>query len=325
MKTPVASPFRSCKRLGLPFYRCPSSASVVLGILVTALILVTHVFVDRMKDFDVAMIIEIGVSASLLLILFLIISRLQRDVERAEEAREHLHEIEGIRNEFTNIASQDIAEACTAIKWGIRTLEPAFDLLAPNDRQTLMRIRDRNDHILDVVRNLIILARIERKEVRIAAAQTDLHSVIENLLAVTSRRTKAHGTQVIYVPPPTQIFVNTDHIVLSDILQSLYAYSLERTRGVSDAINIRAFMMATGEANVARIIIADNAPPVPEHMRKDIFARVIRNPTTGEMNSTSLGPHVAHELAAVLGVELTATTTDDQTSFAITFPPAKTA
>lgn len=321
MKTSQLSAFSSCKRLNIPFYRCPSIASVFLGSFAVASILVIHRFTDRMRDSYLALVIEISLAAALLLIFFLIVNRLQRNVERIEEGREHQHEMEELRNEYTHIASRDIAEASTAIKWGIRTLEPSLDLLGKVEQQTLMRIRDRNDHVLDVVRNLTLLARIERKEIVISRAQTDINAVINNLLTITARRTKAHGTQVVYVPPPEPIIISTDHIILADILQSLYTYSLERTRGASDAISLRAFTLNTGETVMARIIIADNAPPIPEHMRKDIFERVSKNPTTGEMTSSSLGPHVARALADILGVELIATTTDEQTSFSITFTP----
>lgn len=319
MKTSKHSAFSTCKRLNIPFYRCPWIASIILGIITTVLILVTQRFTDHMRDTYLALVVEISVAAALLLIFFLIINRLQRNIERIEEGKEYQHELEEMRNEYTHIASRDIAEASTAIKWGIRTLEPSLDLLGKIEQQTLMRIRDRNDHVLDVVRNLTLLARIERKEIVISRAQTDLNAVINNLLTITARRTKAHGTQVVYVPPPEPIMINTDHIILADILQSLYTYALERTRGASDAISIRAFTLNTGTDVMARIIVADNAPPIPEHMRKDIFERVSKNPTTGEMSSTSLGPHVAHALADLLGVELAATTTDEQTSFSITF------
>lgn len=321
MKSSKPSAFSSCKRLKIPFYRCPAIASVFLGALTVVVILISQRLTDRMYDTYVALVIEISLAASLLLIFFLIVNRLQRNIERIEESKEHQHEIEELRNEYTHIASRDIAEASTAIKWGIRTLEPSLDLLGKIEQQTLMRIRDRNDHVLDVVRNLTLLARIERKEIVISRAQTDINAVINNLLTITARRTKAHGTQVVYVPPPEPIIISTDHIILADILQSLYTYALERTRGASDAISLRAFTLNTGEAVMARIIIADNAPPIPEHMRKDIFQRVSKNPTTGEMTSTSLGPHVAHALAELLGVELVATTTDEQTSFSITFTP----
>ncbi len=320
MKPTKHSAFSSCKRLNIPFYRCPPIASVFLGALTVAIILVTQRFTDNMHDSYVALVVQISIAASLLLIFFLIINRLQRNIERIEEEKEHQHEIEEMRNEYTHIASRDIAEASTAIKWGIRTLEPSLDQLGKIEQQTLMRIRDRNDHVLDIVRNLTLLARIERKEIVISRAQTDINAVVNNLLTITARRTKAHGAQVVYVPPPEPIFVDTDHIILADILQSLYTYALERTRGVSDAISLRAFTINAGDAVMARIIIADNAPPIPEYMRKDIFARVSRDPNTGEMTSTSLGPHVAHALSELLGVELIATTTDEQTSFSITFP-----
>ena len=321
MKTPSLSAFSTCKRLGIPLYRCPTVASVFLGALTVAIILIAQRLTDRMHDTYLALVIEISVAATLLLLFFLIVNRLQRNIERIEEEREHQHEIEELRNEYTHIASRDIAEASTAIKWGIRTLEPSLDMLGKLEQQTLMRIRDRNDHVLDVVRNLTLLARIERKEIVISRAQTDINSVVNNLLTITARRTKAHGTQVVYVPPPEPIIISTDHIILADILQSLYTYCLERTRGASDAISLRAFTLNAENTVMARIIIADNAPPIPEHMRKDIFERVSKNPTTGEMTSSSLGPHVARALADLLGVELVATTTDEQTSFSITFTP----
>jgi nitrogen-specific signal transduction histidine kinase len=135
-----------------------------------------------------------------------------------------------------------------------------------------------------------------------------------------SRRTLAHGSHLAFVPPPEILLATTDHIVLADIIQSLYTYTLERTRGSSDTITIRAFRTQQESGSGVRILIADNAPQAPEYVQKDIFSRVIRNPHTGEMESASLGPHAAHLLANILGIELSVTSSEEQTAFTITVP-----
>lgn len=308
-------------RLGIPFYKRPAFASIVIGTLSLGVILITQRYLTRYMDAEIGLVTEISVATICMFALFIVVNHLQSSVSKKELEARHTSTVEEMRNEFTHIASRDIAEASTAIKWGVRTLEPAFEALDEHDRETLYHIRDRNDHILDIVRNLVILARIERKEIIVSHTPTNITGVIENVIATASRRTKAHGSQVIFVPPPEQIVVETDHVILSDILQSLYSYCLDRTRGAADAINIRAFTIQSEGSSIARIVITDNAPPVAEHIRKNIFARAIRNPHTGELENTSLGPHVAQQLAQLLGVELLATTTDEQTSFSLSFLP----
>ncbi len=310
----------ACKRLGIPFYKCPAFASLIFGTFSVAIIVLTQKYADLYLETEVALVTEISVAAALMFLLFLLVNRLQNNIEKKEQALQHQSEIEALRNEFTHIASRDIAEASTAMKWGIRTLEPSFESLSKQDQETLLHIRDRNDHILDIVRNLVLLSRIDRKEVVITKTQGNIAATIENVLSIMSRRTLAHGSHLAFIPPPETLLATTDHVVLADIIQSLYTYSLERTRGATDTITIRAFRTQHENGSGVKIIIADNAPPAPEYVQKDIFSRVIRNPHTGEMESASLGPHTAHLLADILNIELTISSSEEQTAFTMIVP-----
>jgi signal transduction histidine kinase len=149
------SQLSSCKRLGIPFYKCPAFASLLFGTVSVVLILLTQRYADRYLETEVALVTEIVIAAALMFLLFLLVNRLQNNIEKKEQLLQHQSEIEALRNEFTHIASRDIAEASTAMKWGIRTLEPSFEQLPKQDQETLLHIRDRNDHILDIVRNLV--------------------------------------------------------------------------------------------------------------------------------------------------------------------------
>lgn len=319
MSKSLFSSIYAYKRLGIPFYKSPSFASVTFGAFSVAAILLTEKYASRYLDTELALVAEITVASVLMLTLFLIVGKLQHDIEKEEEKQKFKSEIEELRNEFTYIASRDIAEASTAIKWGIRTLEPTFSKLPHNEKDTLMHIRDRNDHILDIVRNLVLLSRLEHKEIKVSESSADLADTVGNILSVMSRRTTAHGSEVIFVPPPEPLVLTTDHVILSDLIQSLFTYSLERTRGKADMISIRAFLLREENQNTPRIVIADTAPPPPTHVAEHMFDRVIRNPHTDDMEISPLGPHTAKLLADMIGAELTVTATENQTSFAISF------
>lgn len=310
----------SLNEIKIPYYKRPLFASVVIGILSLAIIIYTQRRLTIHMETEIALVTEISVATVCMFILFIVVNQLQNNVSRAEEASKHFREIEVIRNEFTSIASRDIAEASTAIKWGIRTLEPEFELLKKTDLETLLHIRDKNDHILEIVRSLVILSRIERKEIVVSPTPTNISGVIENLLHAMDPRVKAKGTRLLFEMPKNSVIVETDNIILSELLQSLFTYCLERTRGSQDAISIRAFEIKEDEKTTTKITVSDNAPPVEEYMKTDIFARVIRNPYTGELENTQLGPHVAKLLSDLINVKIEATLTESQTLFTISFP-----
>lgn len=323
MKLFEKNPNSVYNRLNIPFYKRPAFASIVMCFLGVFAIWFTEKYITVGTDAITGLVIEISVAVAAMFLLFIIVNQLQAAVAKKEAVIEKTHEIEAIRNEFTNIASRDIAEASTAIKWGIRSLEPTFEAMKKSDKETFQHIRDKNDHVLEIVRNLVLLSRIERKEIIISNTNTELGGLIENMLYTSEPRTKAIGTQVIFVPLAEAIKVETDSITLSDMLLSIYTYCLERTHGPQNSITVKAFTINSGTETTAKISIGDDATPVPEYMRKDIFARAIRNPHTGELENTPLGPHAAHLLAELLGVKLEANLTDTQTSFTITFPAIK--
>jgi signal transduction histidine kinase len=304
----------------IPYYKKPLFASIIIGILSLAIIIYTQRRLTIHMETEIALVTEISVATVCMFILFIVVNQLQSNISRIEALNKHSREIEILRNEFTSIASRDIAEASTAIKWGIRTLEPDFEQLKKTDLETLLHIRDKNDHILEIVRSLVILSRIERKEIVVSPSQTNISGVIENLLHAMEPRIKAKGTKLSFEIPVENVIIDTDHIVLSELLQSLFTYCLERTRGTQDTVSIRTFTVNEGIKATAKITISDNAPPVEEYMRTNIFARAIHNPHTGDLENTQLGPHVAKLLSDLIGANIEASLTESQTSFTISFP-----
>lgn len=310
----------SLSEFEIPYYRRPLFASIIIGILSLIIIIYTQRNLTRYMDAELSLVTEMSVATVCMFFLLIVVNHLQGNVTRAAAAEKHSHEIQSIRSEFTSIASRDIAEASTAIKWGIRMLEPGFKLLKESDMETLSHIRDKNDHILEIVRSLVVLSRIERKEIVVSPSQTNLAGVIENLLSTMDPRIRAKGTKTAFIVPPETIVIETDHIVLSELLQSLFTYCLERTSGPQHTVSVRAFMVNQEGKVTPRIIISDDASTVPEYIKQDIFARAIRNPHTGELENTQLGPHVAKLLSELIGATLEATITEAQTSFSLSFP-----
>ncbi len=305
------------KKLDIPFYKRPSFASITIGLISVAIILFTQKYITSKMSVEIGLVTEISVATICMFFLYIVVNQLQSSIAKKEVLSEKTREIEAIRNEFTNIASRDIAEASTAIKWGIRSLEPSFDLMKKGEKETLQHIRDKNDHVLEIVRNLVILSRAERGEIIVSKTNTDIGSVIDNLLHTTYPRVKAVGTKIIYEEPSDRIRINVDPIILSDLLLSIFTYCLERTHNSLDEITIKVFQINEGEKKTVKINIGDNASPIPEYMRNNIFDRAIRNPHTGELENTPLGPHVAKILSEILKIEVETNLTDTSTSFSI--------
>ncbi len=308
------------EKLNIPFYKRPAFASIAIGLISLLVIVLTQRYVTKYMDAELGLVTEISVATVFMFILFVVVNQLQASISKKQALLEKSHEIEAIRSEFTNIASKDIAEASTAIKWGIRSLEPSFESMKKGDKETLQHLRDKNDHVLEIVRNLVLLSRIERNEIVISKTITDINGLIENLIYVTSPRVKAKGTKVTYIPSPTTIKIETDPIILSDIILSIFIYCLERTHNALDEITVKLFTINSGTEETVKIIIEDSATPLPDYMRENIFARAIRNPHTGELENTPLGPHVANLLSDVLKIKLEANLSETQTSFGIIFP-----
>lgn len=305
-----------------PSAKHPETTVLWLGFVAIIAIVATQLITDKLNlSSDIALLPPMSVALVSLVIILSVSSRLHRMRDKEESDATRTAELLSLREEYNYIASKTIASASTAIKWGLRSLEPTlFPRLEESEKAIFEHIRERNDTNLEILRNLGLLSRIDQRVITPHAADTDLRDVLHDIVSITERATAAKGTSLVYVPPQVPVIARVDRIIAGDIVQSLYYYCLSRTRGKGDALTVRCFT-SPDESGVqrSRIIIADNAPAVPINEREHLFDRVIKDSTTGATTSVNLGPHTAKLLSEVIDISLVATVTDDQTAFTLTF------
>lgn len=307
------------------FSKRPETVVLWLGFLAVIAIIgtqyITPYFIEKFKlSEDIVLIPPMAVALISLLAILSVSSRIRSTRELAESASEREAALAGLRDEFSYLASKTIADASTAIKWGLRALDPVRETLPPAEKHTFDHIRERNDENLEILRNLNLLTRIGQKALESHPTEIDLREVMTNVVRIAALATTAKGTTLVYVPPQTPIMATTDRVLLGDLILSLYLYCLGRTRGSGDSLSIRCFTVPLEDGKPhPRIVVTDSAPAVPPDEREFIFERVIKSKSTGETTAVNLGPHTAKQLAELLGHTLTATLEDTQTSFTLTF------
>lgn len=282
---------------------------------------ITPYFIDRFKlSQDIALIPPMTVALLALLTILTISGRMRRTQDFARSKLEREAALASLRDEFSYLATKTIADASTAIKWGLRALDPVRDALPTAEKHTFDHIRERNDENLEILRNLNLLSRIGQKSLTSHPLSIDLREVVSDVVRIAGRATAAKGTTLVYVPPQTPIIATTDRVLLGDLILSLYLYCLGRTRGKGDSLSIRCFTVPLEDGTPhARIVVTDSGPSVPPDEREYIFDRIIKSKLTGETTAVNLGPHTAKQLSELLDHALTATLADNQTSFTLTF------
>ncbi|HSP65208.1 MAG TPA: GAF domain-containing sensor histidine kinase [Candidatus Deferrimicrobium sp.] len=210
-----------------------------------------------------------------------------------------LREAERMKRDFMNIAVHELRGPLTVIEGYTELLmRDEGSRLDDETTKQLATIRRQAAHARTLAEDLLILARIESRDLGVAR---DVMGIGEVVSAATERalpraRLRA-GTIEMSGTDAAQAVGDTALVsrVLDNLLSNAIAYSVRRPV-------VRLSISVDGD--MVQVRVQDNGPGITDEDRDRIFARFARGSGHGAVEGSGLGLYLSRECAQVMGGDL---------------------
>jgi two-component system sensor histidine kinase/response regulator len=212
------------------------------------------------------------------------------------------------KNEFMGIVAHDLRNPLGAIKgFAEIVLEEADAPQAPSSeqwsesrRQLLEcggRIQQTAERMAEMVRNLLDANRIERGEVQLKVAPTDLCALLKTVVESQQPRAAAKGQSILLDAGANELLALVDRNVMVQVLENLLSNAVKYSPPGK-----RIFARLRGSPGGTRCEVQDQGPGLTQQDQQQLFgkfARLSAKPTGGE-HATGLGLSIVKRLVEAM-------------------------
>ena len=214
-----------------------------------------------------------------------------RDVSRQRE-------LERLRGDFVARVSHELRTPLTPIRGFASVLLRKGDQLDPDSRQeALERIVERSDHLAAVVEDLLLVTRLEQRELDdlVHPVPTDLDPLVRRTVAMFTEREPTRTIAFASAPGTGEALADPERTrqIISALVDNACRYSPEEAP-------IEVTLEQSGDDICVRVI--DSGPGIPREQREAIFEQFHRleDPLTMRTGGVGLGLFIGRRLAQVM-------------------------
>ena len=218
-------------------------------------------------------------------------AQLQQAMERAEGASR-------AKSEFLSHMSHELRTPMNAILGFAQIIE----MSEPSPRQLKWagEIRRAGDHLLQMIEELLDLARIEVGKMVIKIEALDLLPLIDECVGIVQPLTAARGLEVTHDCPAIEAWVLADRLRLRQVLVNLLSNAVKYNRE-HGAIHIRC----ERRGDRMRLSVADRGAGLgPEQMTRLFLPFERLGAELGDIEGTGIGLSLSKQLAELMGATL---------------------
>ncbi|WP_109120942.1 ATP-binding protein [Azospirillum sp. TSO22-1] len=240
---------------------------------------------------------------------------------RLEAARAEADEANRAKSDFLSRMSHELRTPLNAILGFGQLLHcGASAPLTAQQATCVGHILEAGDHLLQLINDILDLAKIEAGKVQLAVEDVYLDTVLHECLTMTEAMAAKHGVAVRTDPPGPELAVSADHMRLRQVVLNLLTNAIKYNRPNG---TVTLACRAAGSGRL-RLSVADTGPGIPEALRPKLFqpfTRLIGE--RREIEGNGIGLTIARQLAEMMGGTLDYTTTEDEgTTFWVELPLA---
>ena len=206
--------------------------------------------------------------------------------------------LERLKSEFVATASHELRSPLTSIKGFVELLERGRDL-DPRQREFVDIIRVSTDRLVDLVNDLLDVARIEAGQMEISPRPVDVRDIVRETATLLGPRLRARHQRLHFDAPEEPLplaRVHADPTRLRQILVNLLTNAHQYTpEGGRVTIAVRE------EPERLALRVSDDGPGIgPEELDR-IFDRFYRGPEQARGGGTGLGLSIVKSLVDIHG------------------------
>jgi len=204
--------------------------------------------------------------------------------------------IENMKTEFVSLAAHQLRTPLSAVKWILRMLlDGEIGKLSKEQKEFLKDGYESNQRMINLVNDLLNVARIEEGRYLYALALTDMEKLISPILDHFKEYCQERGVGFIYKKPGSKlpkVLIDAEKIsiAIENIIDNAAKYTL---KGGSVTVSLKC-----DKKNNIEICVKDTGMGIIESQKKNIFSKFFRgaNVVRKETDGSGLGLFIAKNI-----------------------------
>jgi signal transduction histidine kinase/CheY-like chemotaxis protein len=247
----------------------------------------------------------------------------QRQRRRAETATAEAHRESAAKSEFLATMSHEIRNLLT---WVVGLVDK-LDQTGRDDeqRETIQRIRQFSDSLLQLLNDILDFAKLEAGELRIVAEAVAVRPLVRAVVDMLGQAATEKGLTVsLDIAETVPECVRTDPLRLCQILWNLIGNGIKFTERGSVTVRVDA-EGPEGERVHLAIAVTDTGSGISEQAQSQLFRPFsqVDGAAAGRLGGTGLGLSIARSLADRMGGTITlASRLGEGSTFTVSLPVA---
>jgi signal transduction histidine kinase len=221
-----------------------------------------------------------------------------------QEANEELKRLDQTKTDFFSIINHEMRTPLTAIMGYTELLQVRGEDISPDDRKRMLNsIKDGSQRLMDLVNNILDIARIEDGRLTIMPDIVDLLPVVQNVLNMIQPMAEKKNISVKPDIPPALPCVWGDGRRVSQILINLLSNAVKYT---PDTGVVTVAARRSKAENMLEISVSDTGIGIPPDQLPHVFDRFSRleRPEIQHTIGTGLGLSIVKGLVKAHGGEI---------------------
>lgn len=211
-------------------------------------------------------------------------------------------EIRELREKFVSIAAHELRTPVTAIEWGLATMiedEKLRNTIPPDYLALLKDLRTKNQNLLDLIVNILKLARARHGDLNFENEPVSIHKTIEEIKTIVEKKAEEAGVSLSWPILEQKLpDISAHPIYLKEIITNLITNAIRYNKP-------NGWIRMEGEAKKDTIIlsITDNGIGMSKEEMKGLFKEFyrVKNEDTKNIEGTGLGLFISQQLTERMG------------------------
>ncbi len=273
-----------CKKQGLSLWQCPQFLFLIMGIIiVTTAIIVYWIGTKYIGDPYLVSLIILGVSAILFVIDFTI-----------SHSFEKLAEINKIKSEFISVVSHQLRTPISNLNWVIELLmSGSLGKIEVKQIEYFKILKENIGRMSELVRDLLIVSRIEAQTLFLKEKRFSLSRMIEELILEFEPIAKKSNIIISFKNQKDLPEVMADPFQIRQVIENLLDNAI---RYIKEKGKVKLKLKL--EHNNFYFEINDNGVGIPKKDKKHIFQKFFRtdNAMKYQTQGSGLGLYIAKSI-----------------------------
>lgn len=201
------------------------------------------------------------------------------------------------KSEFLASMSHELRTPLNAVLGYAQLLE-LDEALTPEAKGQVKEVELAGRHLLDLVNDLIDLARIDAGKINLSPGPVDLQALLHDCMSMVRPAADQHGIALIPVAEvPEQVTIYADSARLSQVMINLLTNAIKYNRAQG---TVRLSLDAHDD--VLRLSVSDSGQGIPPEMQKRLFTAFDRlGKERGAVEGTGIGLIISRRLVEAMG------------------------